>query len=42
MTHKKKCECGFVSVATTKKAVAEGIREHCQHKGCEAVNAKNI
>lgn len=42
MTHKKRCECGYVVSAQSIKAVAEAIRDHAEHGKCDAMNAKNV
>jgi hypothetical protein len=42
MTHKKKCKCGWIASGTTAKATGEAIKEHCDYKGCEALEAKNV
>jgi hypothetical protein len=42
MTHKKKCECGWIVVACSANAAGDAIKDHAAHKGCNAIHAKNI
>jgi hypothetical protein len=42
MTHKKKCKCGYVVSGASAKGVSAAIKEHCDYKGCEALEAKNV
>ena len=42
MAHKKLCQCGFIVLAKSPKAAGEAIKDHCDHAGCNALEAKNV